>query len=279
MSKLFAGIAVAVTTTAGFATYDRVEPREVARAQGSWHPVVARSGGIAEISDTRPDSTGGRGSLELTLFDEYGPEGLGEFEVFSRDTIRSARGGLRARNGGFGRLADLQHLSFEWYRESASTVPGLLTPALRVYVWDPDAGPDGAASVFVWEGVYNGYATFSPPAVATDQWVHADVTEDFFWRVPLFAHGAPVRRSFCSEQPSECFVFNRQLSEWNLGPNTVILGLSIAVGSGWDGHFKGYADLVRLDFAHGKSRTWDFEPCRRRACRKDGGTRDDDDDD
>ena len=280
MSKTAAVLSFALATTAGYATYDRVTSRDVARTVSTWHPVaVTRSGGFAEITSARPDAAGGRGALELTLLESFGTRGFGELEVFSRDTVRSADGGLKPRRGGFGRLADLEELSFEWFRDGRSSAPGLFTPALRVFVWDPDAGPGGATTSFIWEGFYNGYASGNPPSVAVDRWVHANVTRDFFWRVPLFVGGVPVAPGFCAAHPTECFVFNRALSDWALGPDTVVIGLSISVGSGWTGSYKAYADLVRLEFAGGKAHTWDFEPCRGRACRPERNRDDDDDDD
>lgn len=246
------------------ATSGRPWPRRVVRpiepkmALAAWHHRDVRSGGVSKITAGERDSRGGRGSLEQWLADNS--QTGTEMEVLSWDTDLDPVSGLTPSHGGFGKLSDLDEVSFEWFRDSSSTAWGHLTPAFRVIVHDPDEGPRGSTWMLTWEGVYNGYANQPGFSVQMDRWVHADITNDNFWRSPLYIDGEFAGRGWCQQNPSECHVYNRGLNGWGFGPNTTIVGLSVAAGSGWVGDYHGFIDLVTLDFRPGNRRTWDFEP-------------------
>jgi hypothetical protein len=106
----------------------------------------------------------------------------------------------------------------------------------------------------IWEGAYNGYPT-SGPGVPEDQWVVEDVTADNFW---LWVDGVGGQ-----------FVFNKGLDDWYgfdgsgafaaLDEDTVVYGVSTAIGSGWSGSYLGYVDNVVAEFDGGSTYSANFE--------------------
>ncbi len=250
--------ATATTVVAGPGIRRRfVRPTQPAKALAKWHHVDVRSGGVNRIASTQPDNTGGAGSLEQIL--PAHPSAIAEFEVLARDVHPDPTEGIQPWTGGFGLLSHLTELSFDWYRDSASGAWSHITPALRVLVWDPDAGLNGGTYLLIWEGVYNGY---SQPGVGVpvDQWVHADITNDNFWRIPIYVDGEWVGPGFCSANLLECYQYGNELGDWGFGPSARVVGLSVAVGGGWNGDYHGFIDNVALDFAGQRKRLWNFEP-------------------
>ncbi|MCA9548680.1 MAG: hypothetical protein KC933_01510 [Myxococcales bacterium] len=219
-----------------------------------WRVVDVRTGGVSQVSTTRPDPYGGSGSLEQSIPAPGSDEWKTEVEIFSPDTSLTPGAGLVPTAGGYGRLADLRDLLVTWYRDGSSTAWPWLGEAVRIYVYDPDLGTQGSSYVLIWEPVYNGL-----PVVPTDQWIVSRVDDGNFWRTPIYLDGQRVPRSFCSDNPTECHRY-LPFSAWGFGPDTVIFGLNLAVGSGWYGSYLGYVDQVNLEMPDGQTWIWDFEP-------------------
>ncbi|MHC5004177.1 MAG: hypothetical protein ACYTJ0_13765 [Planctomycetota bacterium] len=234
-----------------------VTPADVSLDMGHWHPANERSGGQSLITATRPDDLGKTGSLEQSLPAGGSPSPKSDFELFSADTVFDPGDPLvfYPADGGFGLLSDLDQLAFDFYRDGASTAPDHLTPALRLYLWDPDAG---TSYLMVWEGVYNGFPIGMP--VPTDQWLTADVAGAFFWRIPQFINGSWAGIGYCNGAPAgECFDFDNTLGDWGFGPDTVVFGVNVGLGSGWAGSYVSFVDNVTIGFAGGACTTYDFE--------------------
>lgn len=224
-----------------------------------WAPANENGGGVSVISGVQPRS--GTGSLDQSLIDNGsggGNSSKTDYEIFSSDVTYVVGEGLKAPGGGFGLLSEMSSLLFEWYRDSSSTAPDHLTPALRLWLWDPDAGgPHGTSYYVIWEGVYNDWPTGPVP---TDTWVtEEEMADDFFWRIPQFENGVWRGISWCNTPPNgpQCFDFDNTLGDWGFGANTVVFGINTGLGSGWAGSYQGYTDNVTIAFS--ETTTWNFE--------------------
>lgn len=198
----------------------------------SWEEVNVRGEGTSVISDDVPDRLGGTGSLRQST--------SGSLDKTDFQTFRD-----------FGPVGEVETLSFDWYRDSSSTAPQHLTPAVGIHVAD-DAGNSW---LLKWEGAYNGYPT-NGPAAPVDLWVTEDLASANYWRIPQWVAGEWVGFAGCNAagDPFGCFVFTRSLTDgWLDGYD--IVGLEIGIGSGWNGTFLSYADLLTVN-----GTTFDFEP-------------------
>lgn len=249
-----------VLSAPAFATPTFVQVGDVTSHLSAWRVVDVRSGGVARVSTTQPDASGGAGSLELALPAPGDDSYRAEVEILSPDTVLSPEQGLVPAQGGYGLLSDLHDLLISWYRDSSSTSWAGLGPAVRVYIYDPDLGANGSSSIMIWEPIYNGYAAGPGRALPEDQWVHSRLDDEIFWRQPLYLDGLRVPRGFCGVNPSECYVYDRRLQDWGFGPRSVIFGFSISAGSGWMGSFLGYVDNLNLELTQARTWIWDFEP-------------------
>ncbi len=237
-----------------------IRPTDWGPAPGEWHEANARDGGVSVVSDVRDDRLGGDGSLDQRLPAPAANSPKTDAQIFSPDTVFAAGAGFSTTAGGFGLLSELDTIHFDWLRASSSTAPAHLTPALRLWLWDPDVGTNGTSTLAIWEGIYNGYPTSGGP-VPTDVWTAEDLNGDNFWQIPQFIDGSFSGIGGCGG-PIECFVFDRDLTEWGYGPNTQVFGVEVGLGSGWAGSYEGAADLITLGFNGAEPTTWDFEPDR-----------------
>lgn len=200
--------------------------------QQGWEEENIRGDGVSAITSQVGDQAGGDGSLEQSFSD-----GSGKTDFRLLDD--------------FGSVEDLVALGFDWYRDGSSTAPAHLTPAVGVFVAD-DAGNSW---LLKWEGVYNGYPSDGAGA-PTDEWVTENLISANFWRIPQFVDGDFVGfNDGCNAagDPFGCFQFDRSLDDaWLEGFNVV--GIEIGVGSGWNGTWLSYADLVTIN-----DTTFDFE--------------------
>ena len=134
-------------------------------------------------------------------------------------------------------LSSLDAFSYDWYRNSSSSVASHLHPTLRLIV------TNGTQSGYlVFERAYNPSVT----PVPTDTWVTDDVINAKFWGT--------------GSLPGAFSVYDRNLSDWSalLGPNAVVVGISSGIGSGWNGTFEGAVDNITVGF-NGVSTTYNFE--------------------
>lgn len=146
----------------------------------------------------------------------------------------------------FGRLADLGVVQYDWYRDSASVVSNWLHPAFRLIV-DADGNTTTTNDIvyLIYERCYN--VSGCPPA-PTNTWVTDSITGStvlWLWWIGVGTD----------------YVFNRTLSDYQSGSyastpgfpvlngSSLVLGVSLGVGSAWPGSspsFVGGVDLVRV---------------------------------
>ena len=238
----------------------RIKIRALNTRPAGWRVVDFRRGGVSRISEAMRDGEGRRGALQQILPGPDAIDATAEIEILSRDTEHDPLSGLRPTRGGFGLVASLREMSFSFYRDASSTTYPWLGAALRIYVFDPDLGPHGTSYAMVWEPIYNGYGLELP----TDTWHRADVVQGLLWRHPLYIDGAQAPRDFCARNLSECYIYDRTIFDWALGPRAVVFGFSLSAGGGWGGSYSGYVDDVIVAFEDGRRRHWDFHappPC------------------
>ncbi len=152
-------------------------------------------------------------------------------------------------------LANLTSLSYEWYRDSASTAPAHFHPALRLYVdADGNMATTNDRGYLIYERAYNP----SVSAVPTDTWT----TESIGGSTNLWL------RQFTPGQTEE--VYNRDLNDiingytatpgfMQLSGNSLVFGLSVGIGSGWAGSYIGAMDNVSIGFGGNDPTTFNFE--------------------
>lgn len=155
-------------------------------------------------------------------------------------------------------LGNLTALSYDWYRSSTSSNPAVQQAAFQL------AYIDGTQSGYLtWEAAYNGYVA----SVPTDTWISSDIFAGNFW-MRAFSPGRSIDD------------YNVSLAEWIAGAdeegspidddadtdvahvlsaNTIIYGIEIAVGSGWNGSHQNFVDNVSFSFGASDSFTYNFE--------------------
>lgn len=205
---------------------------------GGWSAWGTAGNGSATISGARPRS--GNGSLELRT----GASG---------DKAAATFGSTRFQTGPFlGTLGQLAagSISFDFLVDSSTTTAGFRAPALEFAV----RSADGSQGVTLkWEAAYNGYPS-NGPGVPIDSWVTVDATAGNFW---MFRTGGAVEQ------------FGVTLEDWVngatfggsplLSADSVVVGMSIQAGSGWDNDFLGYADNINVSFFGGETYHANFE--------------------
>lgn len=150
-----------------------------------------------------------------------------------------------------GAFSSLSGFGYEWYRGSASTIPGHLHPVIRVLL-DADGNllttTDRGGLVF--ERVYMEASGWTAP---TDTWVAESIgATSYLWS---FGLGLP----FAADIDGNGYGYDATLAQWKAFlPNAVILGFSMGVGSGWNGYFVGAVDSASWTIA-GQTSAFNFE--------------------
>jgi hypothetical protein len=87
-----------------------------------------------------------------------------------------------------GPLADLSHLSYEWYRDSSSTAPAHLHPVLRLGILRVNRTTTINLGYLVFERVYNGFG-----AAPTNSWESDDIVSNNYklWATASLGFGDP----------------------------------------------------------------------------------------
>ncbi len=144
-----------------------------------------------------------------------------------------------------GTLGQFQSGTYDWYRDGSSSIDIHLHPTYRLVI-DIDGDPSTLDIAYlVYERVYQpgGGTTV---AVPTDTWVTESITPS----VNMWVSQPGVLPSSNEE------VYNRPLSQYMNGSYTptgnfsqidgdsLILGVQVGIGSGWNGVFRGATDLI-----------------------------------
>ena len=145
------------------------------------------------------------------------------------------------KTGGFGKLSAIPTYSYEWYRAASSSVAPHLHPVMRLIVdIDGDLGTTDIGYL-VFERAYN--PSTSPVPVGA--WTAETITGTTnLW---LSQPGQGIEE-----------VYNRTLADYQSGTytptagwkkitgNSVVIGISLGIGSGWAGTFEGAVDNPTL---------------------------------
>ncbi len=161
----------------------------------------------------------------------------------------------RARANPLGRLADLTGVSYEWLRDASSTAPAHLHPVIRI-ILDVDGNPatTGDTHSLVFERAYNGGG-----AVPTNSWQTENIggstrlwvtkpgsggnEEAFNWTLDDFKNGTYV--------PTGSFQ--------RITGNSLVLGVTFGIGSGWTSAFRGAVDNVVVQMSGAPVLSANFE--------------------
>ena len=191
-----------------------------------WHYNNVRNSATVGINTTLPRS--GNGSVFFSS-----PTGAGKADIeYLANPVNL--GGNFVAGGSLGPFSALSAMSYDWYRDSSSTNPGVQHPALRVLLdADGDLSTIGDRGGLVFERAYNALPT------SLDTWVSDTVTGTTnLWS---FGLGLP----FAADIDNSGSGYDDTLNEWQAFlPNAVILGFSAGVGSGWNGVFSGAVDNI-----------------------------------
>ncbi len=149
-----------------------------------------------------------------------------------------------------GTLSQLTSLRYDWYRDSSSTNPANQHPVVRLLVSD---GVNVGGLVF--ERAYNGGGS-----VPTNTWVSEDI----------FSHNGSNGANLWSFGAGMPFPgdpgglgYGNTLADWVSGTGTIdgswmVFGISMGVGSGWNGNFEGAVDNLVIGF-NGQEMSFNFE--------------------
>ena len=215
----------------------------------NWVYNNTRGGGSVGIRTNYPRN--GNGSV---YFNSPRNTGKADIEYFA-DPVNA--GGNYVPNplnpaSNLGNLADLTSLSYEWYRDGGSTVPGFLHPVLRLGILRLNSDNTVAVGYLTFERVYNG---FSGPA-PTDTWVFDDIITGNYklWATASLGFGDP-----------NVNINNvlKTIPDWiaaasAVGAQLFVVSVNAGIGSGWNGQFTGAVDNITFGFG-GSSNTYNFE--------------------
>lgn len=214
-----------------------------------WYYNNVRNSGEVGVTDTYARS--GAGSAYLATIN--GPGGASSKADIEYLASAVAVSGNYFSSASLGTLGSLVGLSYDWYRDSASTANANQHAVIRILVdADGNLATTGDRGGLVFEQVYNG----SPVSVATDTWV----TDDIFSYNS--GNGAKLW-SFGAGMAFAEFGYGNTLNDWKNGVGTInsnsaVLGFSAGVGSGWGPYF-GAVDNIGFDFGSGMQ-SFNFEP-------------------
>jgi hypothetical protein len=214
----------------------------------NWVYNNTRGGGSVGIRTNYPRS--GNGSV---YFNSTSNTGKADIEYFAS---RVNAGGnfvpnLLDPSSILGRLADLSHLSYEWYRVGSSTAPDRLHPVLRLGILRVNSNNSINLGYLVFERVYNGFG-----AAPTNSWQSDDIVSNSYklWATASLGFGDP-----------NVNINNvlKTIPEWvsaanDIGATLYVISVNAGIGSGWNDTFTGAVDNITFGFG-GTYTTYNFE--------------------
>jgi hypothetical protein len=215
----------------------------------NWVYNNTRGGGSVGIRTNYPRS--GNGSV---YFNSTSNTGKADIEYFASPVNA---GGNFAPNpfnpsSRLGRLADLSHLSYEWYRDRSSTAPNHLHPVLRLGILRVNSDNSINLGYLIFERVYNGFSGAAP----TNSWQSDDIVSNNYglWATASLGFGDP------NVDFSRVF---KTLSGWvsaadDADATLYVISVNAGIGSGWNGTFEGAVDNITFGFG-GNYTTYNFE--------------------
>jgi hypothetical protein len=214
----------------------------------NWVYNNTRGGGSVGIRNNYPRS--GNGSV---YFNSTSGSGKADIEYFASPV--NAGGNFVPNpydpSSILGSLAQLTHLSYEWYRDSISTAPSHLHPVLRLGILRVNQDNTFALGYLVFERVYNGFG-----AAPTNSWQSDDIIGSNYklWATASLGFGDP-----------NVNINNvlKTIPEWlnaasNANATLFVISVNAGIGSGWNGTFKGAVDNITFGFNNTYT-TYNFE--------------------
>ena len=205
-----------------------------------------RATGTFAFNSWYQSNVGGGGTVGITSTYARSGNGSVSFATTSGDSKADLQYYFGA-NGGYqlNSLSSLTNLSYDFLRSGTSTVDRNLAPVFRL-----DIAKDGrAAGSLVFENVYQ-----AQQAAPVDSWttLSATLNSGIFW-----ATNAALGPAFADANGGQ-----KTLQAWidgNAGSTLSVYGMSMGVGSGWNGTFSGAEDNVAIAFSNGVNRSFNFE--------------------
>lgn len=225
LAALNTGTAVTTTTANGTTTTVSGARQSAPVTTGAWQQ--ANVGGGATVGITRDYARNGNGSAYFATTDAGSKADLQYY--FAAPVA----------------LSSLNSVSFDWYRDGASTAGVLFAPVLRFDIFKTGE----FAGSLVFENYYQGEVN-----AATDSWTTLTATLN---SGDIWATNAKLGPTFAAANGGEK-TFQQWLDD-NGGAELTVYGVSIGVGSGWSGAFTGAVDNVAFNFTNGPSANFNFE--------------------
>ena len=225
LPALNTGTAVTTTTANGTTTTVADVRQSAAPAAGAWGQ--ANVGGGATVGITKDYANNGNGS------------------AYFATTSGASKADLQYYFSAPVALSSLNSVSFDWYRDGASTTGSLFAPVLRFNILKNGA----FAGSLVFENYYQGEVQ-----AANDAWTTLTAT---LGSGDIWATNAALGPTFAAANGGQ-----KTFQQWmddNAGAALSVYGVSIGVGSGWNGAFTGAVDNVAFNFANGPSANFNFE--------------------
>ena len=209
-----------------------------------------RGGGSVGIRNNYPRS--GNGSVYFNSPDRFGKA---DIEYFVAPVLVGGNFAPNPYNPSsiLGPLADLSHLSYQWYRDGSSTAPNHLHPVLRLGILRVNHQDNSInLGYLVFERIYNGFSGAAP----TDSWQSDNIIGSNYglWATASLGFGDP------NVNFSQVF---KTLSGWVSAANDAnatlyVISVNAGIGSGWNGTFTGAVDNITFGFG-GNYTTYNFE--------------------
>jgi hypothetical protein len=214
----------------------------------NWVYNNTRGSGSVGIRNNYPRN--GNGSV---YFNSPGSSGKADIEYFADPVLVDGNFVPNPFNPSsiLGRLADLSHLSYEWYRDGSSSAPAHLHPVLRLGILRVNSDNTAAVGYLTFERVYNGFG-----AAPTNSWQSDNIIGSNYglWATASLGFGDP------NDNFSEVF---KTIPDWvsaasAVGATLYVISVNAGIGSGWNGTFIGAVDNITFGF-NGTYTTYNFE--------------------
>ena len=206
-------------------------------ASGTRTTVTGAGGGANRASGTPTAgqwyqaNVGGGGTVGITT--DYAQSGNGS--AYFATTSGDSKGDLQFNFSALVPLSSLSSVSYDFFRDAASTTGAGFAPVLRFDIFKDTS----FAGSLVLEDFYQAQTN---PTAGVWTTLNANLTSGIFW-----ATNAKLGPTFAAANGGQ-----KTLSDWiaaNSGSVLSVSGMSIGVGSGWNGTFAGAIDNVDVNFA------------------------------
>ncbi|UTP39166.1 PEPxxWA-CTERM sorting domain-containing protein [Phenylobacterium sp. LH3H17] len=203
-----------------------------ALAGDQWQQQNVRGNGVVGITTDYADANGGNGSIYFST-DGSGPSKADMEYRFSQPLL----------------LSDFTGGSYDWFRDSASTINPAPAPSYRLML-------ETALGAYAGYLVFEPYLQGAPPIEDAWQTTTIDTTNSLFWSNKVIV----ALPSPCSDPLRMAPSCLHSISDWStFNPGYKVTGFSTGVGSGWSpGTFVGAVDNFSYSFGSSTS-NFDFE--------------------